>query len=200
MTDEPAVRIHSTAEVSPAAHIGAGTRIWNQAQVREGARIGSGCVIGKNVYVDAKVAIGDHVKIENNVSVFQGVTIEDGVFVGPHVCFTNDRLPRAVNPDGSPRSADDWTMTSTHVRQGAALGAGTVVVAGVSVGRWALIGAGSVVTRDVEDYALVAGNPARRIGSACPCGQPLRDTEDGAPFTGTCPACGERFPPEERAA
>ena len=200
MSDEPAVRIHPTAEVSPAAHIGAGTRIWNQAQVREGARIGSGCVIGKNVYVDATVAIGDHVKIENNVSVFRGVTIEDGVFVGPHVCFTNDRLPRAVHPDGSPRSVDDWTMTRTHVRRGAAIGAGTVVVAGVSVGRWALIGAGSVVTRDVADYALVAGNPARRIGSSCRCAQPLRDAEDGETFAGTCPSCGDRFPPEDRAA
>ena len=200
MTDEPSVRIHPTAEVSPAAGIGAGTSIWNQAQVREGARIGSGCVIGKNVYIDARVAIGDHVKIQNNVSVFQGVTIEDGVFVGPHVCFTNDRLPRAVNPDGSPRSVEDWTLTSTHVRQGAAIGAASVVIAGVTIGRWALIGAGSVVTRDVPDYTLIAGNPARRIGSACRCGQPLRDADDGEPFAGPCPACGDRFPPEDRAA
>lgn len=194
MVDRERVRIHPTAEVSPEAMIGPDTSIWNQAQVRERARIGSGCTIGKNVYVDAGVVIGDRVKIQNNVSVFHGVTIEDGVFVGPHVCFTNDRLPRAVNPDGSAKTDADWEVSPTLVRHGAALGANSTILPGVTIGRWALVGSGSVVTRDVADHELVAGNPARRAGSACACGQPLRDVAD-EPFRGRCPACGQPFPP-----
>lgn len=194
MVERARVRVHPTAEVSPGAVIGPGTSIWNQAQVREGARIGDGCVIGKNVYVDTGVVIGDRVKVQNNVSLYRGVTVEDGVFVGPHVCFTNDRVPRAVNRDGSVKAGDDWEVTPILVRTGAALGANSTILPGVTVGRWAMVGAGSVVTRDVEDHALVVGNPARRLGSACACGQPLRDV-DGRPFSGDCPACGQPFPP-----
>jgi UDP-2-acetamido-3-amino-2,3-dideoxy-glucuronate N-acetyltransferase len=194
MNDRPA-RIHPTADVSSEALIGSGTSIWNQAQVRERARIGAGCVIGKNVYIDTDVVVGDRVKIQNNASLYHGVTVEDGVFIGPHVCFTNDKVPRAVNPDGSPKSDSDWEVSPILVRVGAALGANSTILPGVTIGRWAMIGSGSVVTRDVEDYALVVGNPARRIGSACTCGQPLRDDEDGQPFHGACPRCGERFPP-----
>src|SRR3990170_3348388 len=116
MVERAHVRVHPTAEVSPEAVIGPGTRIWNQAQVRAGARVGAGCIIGKNVYVDAGVVIGDRCKIQNNVSLFHGVTVEDGVFVGPHVCFTNDRVPRAVNPDGSAKTDDDWEVLPTLVR------------------------------------------------------------------------------------
>ncbi len=187
-------RIHPTADVSPDATVGPGSSIWNQAQVREGARIGADCIVGKNVYVDAGVVIGDRVKIQNNVSLFHGVTVEDGVFVGPHVCFTNDRVPRAVNPDGSAKTDADWEVSPIRVRQGAALGANSTILPGVTIGRWAMVGAGSVVTRDVADHELVAGNPARRLGSACTCGQPLRDA-DGAPFVGACPRCGDPFPP-----
>lgn len=193
-------RIHPTAEVSADADIGTGTSIWNQAQVRERARIGSGCVIGKNVYVDRDVVIGDRVKIQNNVSVFHGVTVEDGVFIGPHVCFTNDRLPRAVNPDGSPRSNDDWEVRPIRVRAGAALGANSTILPGVTIGRWAMVGAGSVVTRDVADHELVVGNPARRLASVCACGETLRDADDGSRFAGPCPRCGTSFPPEAEAA
>lgn len=194
MPERSNVRVHPTAEVSPDAVIGDGTSIWNQAQVRERARIGAGCVIGKNVYVDFDVVIGDRVKVQNNVSLFHGVTLEDGVFVGPHVCFTNDRVPRAINVDGSPKTDADWEVSPILVRHGAALGANSTILPGVTIGRWAMVGSGSVVTRDVGDHELVAGNPARRLGSVCPCGQPLRD-EDGQPFAGHCPACGERFPP-----
>ena len=197
MSDRSSVRIHPTADVSPEAVIGPGTSIWNQAQVRERARIGAGCIIGKNVYVDYEVVVGDNVKIQNNVSLYHGVTVEDGVFIGPHVCFTNDRLPRAINPDGSLKGEADWEVSPIRVGRGSALGANSTVLPGVSVGRWALVGAGSVVTRDVPDYALVRGNPARRVASACPCGAVLPDRAQAAPFRGSCPRCGSTFPPDD---
>jgi len=198
VNEQPA-RIHPTADVAASAVIGPGTSVWNQAQVRDGARIGSNCVLGKNAYVDAGVQMGDRVKIQNNVSVYQGVTIEDGVFVGPHVCFTNDKVPRAINRDGSAKTDADWEVSPTLVRRGAALGANSTILPGVSIGRWAMVGSGSVVTRDVLDYELVVGNPARRIGTACPCGEPLRDADDGSPFEGDCPRCGDRMPPTGEA-
>src|SRR5512133_3739375 len=147
------IRIHATAEVSDKASIGDGTSIWHHSQVREGAHLGSNCILGKGVYIDAGVSIGSNVKIQNYVSVYHGVTIEDGVFVGPHVCFTNDLRPRAINPDGSLKAADDWTLTSTRIRRGAALGANSTIVCGHTIGEWAMIGSGSVVTRDLPDYA-----------------------------------------------
>ena len=164
------VRIHPTAEVSPQAEIGAGSSIWHQAQVREGARLGCNCIVGKGAYIDFDVRIGDNVKVQNRVSVYHGVTVEDGVFLGPHVCLTNDKLPRAVNPDGSLKSADDWAVSPNLVREGAAVGACTVVLPGVTIGRWAMIGSGAVVTRDIPDYGLAWGNPARLHGFVCPCG------------------------------
>ena len=119
------------------------------------------------------------------------------MFIGPHVCFTNDRVPRAINPDGQPKTDADWEVSPTLVRRGAALGANSTILPGVTIGRWAMVGSGSVVTRDVADHELVAGNPARRLGSACPCGEPLRDGADGSPFRGACPRCGAAFPPAE---
>jgi acetyltransferase-like isoleucine patch superfamily enzyme len=179
------VRIHPTSDVSPHATIGDGTQIWLFCQVRENARIGKQCILGKGVYVESDVTIGDHVKIQNNVSVYVGVTIEDGVFVGPHVCFTNDKLPRAVNPDMSLKSADDWTVTPTRIKKGAALGANATIVCGVTVGAWAMVGSGSVVSRDVPDHALVVGNPARFVGWVCSCGERV----ELSGTKGTC-ACG----------
>jgi acetyltransferase-like isoleucine patch superfamily enzyme len=188
-----AVRIHPSAEVSEKAQIGEGSSVWHQAQVREGVRIGRNCIIGKGVYVDAGVFIGDNVKIQNYVSVYHGVTLEDGVFVGPHVCFTNDLRPRAVNSDGSLKSADDWVLSTTLIRSGAALGANSTIVCGNTIGRWALIGSGSVVSRDIPDYGLAWGNPARLHGFVCPCGTKLEKvTQENQHVLAECPTCKER--------
>lgn len=186
------VRIHPTAEVSAQAEIGDNSFIWHQAQIREGAKIGQNCIISKGVYIDAGVCIGNSVKIQNYVSVFHGVTIEDGVFVGPHVCFTNDFYPRAINADGSLKAADDWVLSETIVRKGASLGANATIVCGITIGQWALVGAGSVVTRDVPDHALVVGNPARIKGFVCSCGHKLEEIsrQDGQVFT-ACGHCGQ---------
>jgi acetyltransferase-like isoleucine patch superfamily enzyme len=185
------VRVHSTAEVSPKAKIGSGTSIWNQAQVREGAVIGENCILGKDVYVDFDVQIGDHVKIQNGVSVFHGVTIEDGVFVGPHVCFTNDKYPRAINLDGSLKGSDDWKVSQTRIKYGAALGACSVILPGITVGEWAMVAAGAVVTRDVPPYALVIGQPARVKGFVCPCGWRLQRIGGGDDLVrARCLRCG----------
>ena len=165
------VRIHPTADVSNEATIGDGTSIWHQAQVRENVVIGKNCIIGKGAYIDYGISIGDNVKIQNYVSVYHGVTIEDGVFVGPHVCFTNDLRPRAINADGSLKGADDWILDKILVRYGAALGANSTIVCGVTIGRWAMVGSGSVVTHNVPDYGLVWGNPARLHGFVCPSGE-----------------------------
>jgi UDP-2-acetamido-3-amino-2,3-dideoxy-glucuronate N-acetyltransferase len=189
---ESSFYIHPTAEVSPEASVGAGTRIWRQAHVREGAVIGEQCNIGKGVYVDAHVRVGARVKIQNHASLFDGLTLEDGVFVGPHVCFTNDEYPRAITPDGRLKSPEDWTVTQTLVRYGASIGAAAVVVCGITIGEFAMIGAGAVVTRDVPPHGLVLGNPARLRGYVCPCGHPLEEVrEHEGTRTGFCPRCHE---------
>ena len=164
------VFVHPTAEVDEGAKIGDNTKIWHLAHIRSTAQIGAGCVIGRNVYVDADVVIGDLVKVQNNVSVYQGVTLEDEVFVGPSAVFTNDLRPRAQNPD--------WQITPTVVRKGASIGANATIVCGVEVGSYAMIAAGSVVTRDVAPYQLVAGNPARPRGQVDARGEVVsRDVE-----------------------
>jgi acetyltransferase-like isoleucine patch superfamily enzyme len=163
--------IHPTAIVEDGAVIGAGTKIWHFVHVRRGARIGDNCVFGKNVYIDADVSVGSAVKIQNNVSVYHGVEVGDGVFLGPHVCFTNDLNPRAVNPDMTLRSESDWVLASTKLNRGVSVGANSVIVAGITIGEWALIGAGSVVTRTVPAYALVYGNPGRIRGVVAPTGE-----------------------------
>jgi acetyltransferase-like isoleucine patch superfamily enzyme len=190
MSDSP-VSIHPEAEVSPHAFVGVGTRIWRQAQVREYAIIGENCTIGKGVYIDVRVKIGSQVKIQNHVSIFEGVTLEEGVFVGPHVCFTNDLFPRAITRAGTLKSAQDWTITPTLVKYGASLGAGAVIRCGVTIGTFALVGAGAVVTRDVPPHMLVLGNPARPRGHVCFCARPLTAVQEGpGTLTGTCAECG----------
>lgn len=156
--------IHPSATVEEGAQIGEGTRIWHLVQVRPGAKIGTECIIGRGVFIDSGVVIGNRVKIQNYVSVYHGVTVEDGVFIGPHAVFTNDKIPRAINADGTLKAADDWVVSPTLVRYGASIGTNAVLVCGITVGRWAMVGAGAVVTKDVPDYALVVGNPARIIG------------------------------------
>ena len=150
------VFIHPTADVEDGASVGSGTKIWHLAHVRAAATIGAGCVIGRNVYVDDHAVVGDRVKIQNNVSVYRGVTLDDEVFVGPCAVFTNDFRPRAQNPD--------WEITPTLVKRGASIGANATLVCGIEVGEYAMIAAGSVVTKNVEPYQLVAGNPARPKG------------------------------------
>lgn len=192
------IRIHPTAEVAEEAQIGEGTSIWHHVQIRPHAIIGRNCNIGKGVYIDTGLVVGDNCKIQNYVSLYHGVTLEDGVFVGPHVCFTNDLFPRAVNPDGSVKSATDWEVTETLIRSGAALGANSTIVCGISIGRWAMVGAGSTVTRDVPDYGLVWGNPARLRGFVCPCGEKLiritGEEQDGpGAVVMLCPQCHTRI-------
>ncbi len=184
------VRIHPTADVSDSAEIGAGTMIWHQCQVRENAHLGKNCILAKGVYIDFGVHLGDNVKVQNYVSIYHGVEIEDGVFVGPHVCFTNDNLPRAVNPDGSLKSGDDWELGHILVKRGAALGANSTILPKVVIGEWALVGSGSVVTKDVPPHGLVVGNPARLIGFVCACGTRLEAGEvKGDVMHAHCPKC-----------
>jgi len=150
---EANVFIHQSAHISDKTEIGCNTKIWINAQVRENARIGQNCIISKDVYIDAGVSIGNGCKIQNSVSVYAGVTIEDDVFVGPNVSFTNDRVPRAFN--------EDWKITRTMVKKGSSLGANATIICGTTIGEYAMVAAGSVVTNDVEPYTLVMGNPAR---------------------------------------
>jgi len=183
--------VHPTAEVSPAVEIGPGTRVWHQAQIRERARIGSNCIISKGVYIDSDVQVGDNCKIQNGAFLYHGCTIEDGVFVGPGVIFTNDKRPRAINPDGTLKGADDWEVGKTLVRTGASVGTGSIVLPEVTIGRFAMVAAGAVVSRDVPDFGLAVGAPARLVGFVCACGEKL----DGfAPAEAVaCGRCARRY-------
>ena len=172
------VFIHPTAEVSELARIGAGSKEWNQAQIREEAIIGDNCIISKNVYVDIGVRIGSGCKIQNNVNLYHGVILEDDIFLGPSMTFTNDMYPRAFN--------DDWELTKTVVKKGASIGAGAVIRCGVTIGEYAMIGAGSVVVKDIPPHTLVVGNPARVVGRVCVCGHKLVEK-------GNCCFCGEKY-------
>ena len=172
---DPSARIHAAADLEPDVSVGAGTSIWQRAQVRTGATIGAECVVGRDVFIDEAVVIGDRVKIQNAALVYQGVSVEDGVFIGPGAILTNDRYPRAITSTGDLARAADWEISPIVVRYGSSIGAGAVVVAGVEIGRFSMVGAGAVVTRNVPSHALVAGSPAHRIGWVCACGARLVD-------------------------
>ncbi len=177
-------RVHATADVSPGARLGAGVQVWHQAQIREGAEIGEECIIGKGAYIDAGVCLGARCKVQNYALIYSGARLGDGVFIGPAAMLTNDRYPRAITPDGELKRADDWDCGTIEVEEGASIGAGAVIVTGVRIGRFATIGAGSVVTHDVPPHALMIGSPAWLAGWVCRCGRPLTQMVP-------CPVCGD---------
>jgi acetyltransferase-like isoleucine patch superfamily enzyme len=193
MGETRTVHIAASADVDPESVIGDDTSVWHLAQVREGARVGSECIIGRGAYIGPGVVLGDRCKVQNHALVYEPAVVGDGAFIGPAVVFTNDHYPRAVTPDGRRKDADDWTAVGVTVREGASIGARAVCVAPVTVGRWAVVAAGSVVARDVPDFALVAGVPARRIRWVGRAGVPLERDPDGGEGGWVCPQTGEKY-------
>ena len=165
MMNRENVFIHTSSYVSDEASIGKGTKIWINSQIREGVVVGTNCIISKDTYIDHDVNIGSGVKIQNGVSVYHGVTIKDNVFIGPSVVFTNDYYPRANN--------ENWEITPTLINENVSIGANATIICGITIGEFALIGAGSVVNKNVLPYALMVGNPAKKIGNVCKCGYRL---------------------------
>lgn len=172
--------VHDSSFVDEGVQIGDNTKIWHFCHIQKGAKIGSNCSLGQNVNVSNNVTIGNYVKIQNNVSIYQGVALEDYVFCGPSCVFTNDLTPRAKYPKGSA------CYKSTLVREGASIGANATIVCGNTIGRWALIGAGAVVTTNVPDHALMLGIPAKQNGWVCECGTVLRKDL-------SCEICGRKY-------
>ncbi|MFC8224358.1 acyltransferase [Streptomyces sp. NPDC057287] len=185
-------RVQPTAQVDASAEIGDGTSVWELAQIREGARLGEGCVIGRGAYVGTDVRIGDNVKVQNYALVYEPAELGDGVFVGPAVVLTNDRNPRSVDPEGRQKRGGDWEAVGVKVAEGASLGARSVCVAPVRIGRWAMVAAGAVVTGDVPDFGLVVGVPARRIGWVGRSGVKLVARAD-EPGVWECPRTGALY-------
>jgi len=182
--------IQGTADVAESAVIGAGTKVWHYAQVREEARIGADSIIGRGAYIGTGVVMGNGCKVQNYALVYEPAHLEVGVFIGPAVVLTNDHFPRAINPDGTPKSAHDWEPVGVTIREGASIGASATCVAPIVIGRWALVGAGSIVIADVPDFALVVGSPARRVGWVGKAGVPLVRESDGV---WRCPQTGDGY-------
>lgn len=191
MANRARVRIVDSADVSPDALIGDGSSIWHLAQVREGARLGVNCIIGRGAYVGTGVVMGDNCKVQNYALVYEPARLADGVFIGPAVVLTNDTYPRAINADGSQKSAHDWEPVGVTIERGASIGARATCVAPVTIGAWATVAAGAVVVKDVPAYALVAGVPARRLGWVGEAGIPLIAGENDE--TWVCPSTGARY-------
>jgi len=189
-----ACQVHGQADVDERATIGAGTTVWHLAQIRENARLGRGCIVGRGAYVGPGVIIGDNVKLQNYALVYEPARLEDSVFIGPAAVLTNDLHPRSVDVTGQLKRPDDWEAAGVLVREGASLGARAVVIAGRVIGRWALVAAGAVVTRDVPDFALVAGVPARPTGGGGPAGGRLAEARPGH---WRCPQTGELYQESE---
>ena len=197
---DPTARVHASADLESDVSVGPRTSIWNRAVLRNGASVGAECIIGRDAFIDEGVHLGDRVKVQNGALVYHGVTVGNGVFIGPGAILTNDRYPRAITATGELARGDDWTVSPIELRDGCSIGAGAVVVAGTTIGRFATVGAGAIVTRDVPDFALVAGNPARRLGWVCACGSRLTDATgaNAAPNPSTnvpltCPRCGRGY-------
>lgn len=182
--------ISDTADIASSAVIPSSASVWHYAQIRENARLGENNVIGRGAYIGTGVELGDNCKVQNYALVYEPARLGDGVFIGPAVVLTNDEFPRAINPDGSLKSGADWKAVGVTIGEGAAIGANSTCIAPVQIGKWALVGSGSVVTKDVPDFALVVGNPARRIGWVGKTGHRLIASEKN---TWTCPDTGELF-------
>lgn len=183
--------IHTTADVADDAEISGSARVWHYAQVREGAKISADCIIGRGAYIGTGVTLGNGCKVQNYALVYEPAVLEDGVFIGPAAVLTNDEFPRAINTDGSPKSAHDWKPVGVHVKRGASVGANATCIAPIVIGEWALVGSGSVVTKDVPNFALVVGNPARRIRWIGKAGMPLQPADE--PDLYICPVSGELY-------
>lgn len=184
-------RIAGSADVSPESVIGDGSSVWHLAQVREGVRTGENCVIGRGAYIGTGVEMGDNCKVQNYALVYEPAKLADGVFIGPAVVLTNDTYPRAINADGTLKSAHDWVPVGVTIERGAAIGARATCIAPVTIGAWATVAAGAVVVKDVPAYALVAGVPARRIGWVGEPGVPLVAGDDDKVWV--CPTTGDRY-------
>ena len=192
-----ATRIAPSADVSEAAVIGDGSAVWHLAQVRERAVLGRGCIVGRGAYIGEGVRMGRHCKVQNYALVYDPAVLADGVFIGPAATLTNDRFPRAVNPDGSLKSASDWRPVGVAIDEGASIGARAVCVAPVRIGAWATVAAGAVVTGDVPAHALVAGVPARRVGWVGRAGEPLVAAGSDGSRRWRCPATGALYEEDE---
>ncbi|RKW71915.1 acyltransferase [Galactobacter caseinivorans] len=186
------VRIVESADVAQDAIVGDGSSVWHLAQVREGATLGLNCVVGRGAYIGTGVSLGDGCKVQNYALVYEPAELGPGVFIGPAVVLTNDHFPRAVNPDLTPKSAHDWEPVGVTILEGASIGARAVCVAPLTIGKWATVAAGAVVVKNVPDFALVVGVPARRIGWVGRAGEPLVADEENPHFF-ICPVTAARY-------
>jgi len=192
MSEEKSYFSHPTANIEDNVVIGDGSKVWAYTHIRKGAKLGKNCIVAEGVFIDEASKIGDNCKIQNHAIVYHQAILENGVFIGPNVCFTNDKQPRAINSDGSLKSADDWEASTIKIGMGAAIGGHSCITPGVTIGKWAMAGSGSVITKDVPDYGLVYGNPARVHGFVCTCGKKLDniESEEGDTVKLKC-TCGE---------